>query len=186
MKGEYVSLEKPKSVVQKWALSSPTWPSGRNRFCNYPLLLLTSVQEHFATLTMTFDQSSESTKLTLTLDGVPTGQEDEIKLELWVMQRLLEADIPNVKTSQDWLMFCQNAVKDRNNLFHLIGGLSEIDVFKAWGDEINNKSQWETRILNCLNLVTNNRFKSLTQASLFASIHHRVKEAIDGYEPKKS
>ncbi|PAV23969.1 activator of Hsp90 ATPase [Pyrrhoderma noxium] len=65
VKGTYVSLEKPKKIVQKWALSSPTWPTG-----------------HAATLTFSFDQSSESTKLTISLDGVPKGMEEEIKRNL--------------------------------------------------------------------------------------------------------
>jgi hypothetical protein len=114
------------------------------------------------------------------------GQKDEIKLELWVMQCLLEADFPEVKTSQDWVMFCQNAVKIRNKLFHQIGGLTEMDLFKAWGDGINNQSKWENRILNCLNLVTKNKFQSLSQASLFASIHEQAQQAIKEYQPSQS
>lgn len=30
VKGTYVTLEPPKKIVQKWALSSPTWPSGNS------------------------------------------------------------------------------------------------------------------------------------------------------------
>ncbi|KAF9556002.1 hypothetical protein CPC08DRAFT_642098 [Agrocybe pediades] len=62
VKGKYVSLTPGKEVVQTWALQSPTWPSG-----------------HEATLTTTLEQSSESTKITFTLDGVPLGTEEEIK-----------------------------------------------------------------------------------------------------------
>ncbi|KAF9261187.1 hypothetical protein L218DRAFT_870561 [Marasmius fiardii PR-910] len=65
VKGKYISLESPKKVVQTWALSSPSWPAG-----------------HAAMLTTTFDQSSESTKVTWVLQGVPKGQEDEIKTNL--------------------------------------------------------------------------------------------------------
>ncbi|EJD02281.1 uncharacterized protein FOMMEDRAFT_109549 [Fomitiporia mediterranea MF3/22] len=65
VKGEFVSVDPPKQFVQKWALSSPTWPS-----------------EHFATLAATFDQSGDSTKLILSLDGVPTGTEDDIRRNL--------------------------------------------------------------------------------------------------------
>jgi activator of HSP90 ATPase len=61
VKGKYVSLTPGKEIVQTWALQSPTWPS-----------------EHFATLTTTFEQSSDSTKVRFTLDGVPKGMEDEI------------------------------------------------------------------------------------------------------------
>ncbi|KAL1743710.1 activator of Hsp90 ATPase [Schizophyllum fasciatum] len=65
VRGKFVSLKPPTEVVQTWALQSPTWPAG-----------------HFATLTMKFDQSSDSTKLTLTLDGVPKGMEDELRTNL--------------------------------------------------------------------------------------------------------
>ncbi|KAL0569391.1 Co-chaperone [Marasmius crinis-equi] len=65
VKGKYISLEPSKKIVQTWALSSPTWPEG-----------------HTATLTTTLDQSSESTKVTWVLEGVPKGQEDEIKRNL--------------------------------------------------------------------------------------------------------
>lgn len=65
VKGKYISLEPPKKVVQTWALQSPTWP-----------------ESHVATLTTTFDQSSESTKVVLTLEGVPKGKEDEIRRNL--------------------------------------------------------------------------------------------------------
>ncbi|KAJ7106064.1 activator of Hsp90 ATPase [Mycena crocata] len=62
VKGKYVSLTPPSEIVQTWALQSPTWPSG-----------------HYATLTTTIVQGSDSTTVTFLLDGVPTGMEDEIK-----------------------------------------------------------------------------------------------------------
>jgi activator of HSP90 ATPase len=65
VKGKYVSLTPPKTIVQSWALQSPTWPSG-----------------HSATLTTTLEESNDSTKMKLSLDGVPTGLEDEIRRNL--------------------------------------------------------------------------------------------------------
>ncbi|KAJ6495784.1 activator of Hsp90 ATPase [Mycena vitilis] len=71
VKGKYVSLTPPSDavktgeIVQTWALQSPTWPSG-----------------HYATLTTTIAQGSDSTTLTFVLDGVPTGMEEEIKRNL--------------------------------------------------------------------------------------------------------
>jgi len=62
VRGTYVSLDAPKQIVQTWSLQSPNWPSG-----------------HEATLTTSLDQSSESTTVKFTLDGVPLGKEDEIK-----------------------------------------------------------------------------------------------------------
>ncbi|KAF8197507.1 activator of Hsp90 ATPase [Pholiota molesta] len=60
--GSEYSLFGEKEIVQTWALQSPTWPAG-----------------HEATLTTTLDQSTDSTKVTFSLTGVPTGREDEIK-----------------------------------------------------------------------------------------------------------
>ena len=65
VKGKYVSLDAPKQIVQTWSLQSPNWPSG-----------------HEATLTTSLDQSSESTTVKFTLNGVPLGKEDEIKRNL--------------------------------------------------------------------------------------------------------
>ncbi|KAJ3866789.1 activator of Hsp90 ATPase [Lentinula novae-zelandiae] len=65
VKGKYISLDAPTKIVQTWALQSPTWPSG-----------------HTGTLTTTLAQSSDSTKITLSLAGVPLGMEDEIKKNL--------------------------------------------------------------------------------------------------------
>ncbi|KAF6763730.1 chaperone activator [Ephemerocybe angulata] len=62
VKGKYISLTQGKEIVQTWALSSPTWPSG-----------------HAATLTTTLDQGSDSTKVKFSLAGVPLGMEDEIR-----------------------------------------------------------------------------------------------------------
>ncbi|KAK7034707.1 Co-chaperone [Paramarasmius palmivorus] len=65
VKGKYIELEPPKKIVQTWVLQNPSWPEG-----------------HVATLTTTFDQSSESTRVVLRLEGVPRGMEDEIRRNL--------------------------------------------------------------------------------------------------------
>ncbi|KAG6810285.1 hypothetical protein H0H92_012583 [Tricholoma furcatifolium] len=65
VKGKYVSLTPSREIIQTWSLQSPTWPSG-----------------HFATLTTTLEQSSDSTQVKFSLDGVPTGMEAEIKRNL--------------------------------------------------------------------------------------------------------
>jgi len=65
VKGKYITLSPQKEIVQTWALQSPTWPSG-----------------HDAILTTTLNQSTETTKLTFSLVGVPLGMQDEIKRNL--------------------------------------------------------------------------------------------------------
>ncbi|KAG6335480.1 hypothetical protein ID866_3608 [Astraeus odoratus] len=65
VKGKYVSLTPGKEIKQTWSLQSPTWPP-----------------EHAATLTIALEQSSDSTTVTFTLEGVPKGMEDEIERNL--------------------------------------------------------------------------------------------------------
>ncbi|THH16146.1 hypothetical protein EW146_g4433 [Bondarzewia mesenterica] len=62
VRGKYISLDPPKAIKQTWSLQSPTWPEG-----------------HEAILTTTLAQATDSTKVTFSLDGVPTGMEDEIR-----------------------------------------------------------------------------------------------------------
>ncbi|KAI9508450.1 activator of Hsp90 ATPase [Russula earlei] len=65
LRGKYISLRPGKEIKQTWALRSPTWPEG-----------------HEATLTTVLEQSTDSTQVTFTLDGVPTGLEDETRRNL--------------------------------------------------------------------------------------------------------
>jgi len=65
VRGKYISLTPGKEIKQTWALQSPTWPDG-----------------HLATLTTLLEQSTDSTKVTFTLDAVPTGLEDEMRRNL--------------------------------------------------------------------------------------------------------
>ncbi|KAI0071852.1 hypothetical protein K474DRAFT_1668530 [Panus rudis PR-1116 ss-1] len=62
VQGKFISLTPPKEFKQTWSLKSPTWPAN-----------------HTATLTTTLDQSSDSTKVTWKLEGVPLGSEEEIE-----------------------------------------------------------------------------------------------------------
>lgn len=60
--GEFVKLEEPKLIVQKWRLAQ--WPEG-----------------HYSTLEMTFDQNDidRVTNLRVSWSGVPVGQEEVVK-----------------------------------------------------------------------------------------------------------
>lgn len=63
--GEYVSLEEPTKIVQKWRLG--TWPQG-----------------HFSTLNLEFDQNDVDSVTVMRVDwtGVPVGEEDSTR-EKW-------------------------------------------------------------------------------------------------------
>lgn len=65
VKGNYSSVSVPTNFVQTWALQHPTWPTG-----------------HFATLSTSIAQSTDSTKVSWTMTGVPVGMEDEIQRNL--------------------------------------------------------------------------------------------------------
>ncbi|KAL4077224.1 activator of Hsp90 ATPase [Scleroderma yunnanense] len=65
VRGKYISVTPGKQIRQTWSVQSPTWPP-----------------EHEATLTIMLEQSSDSTTVTFTLDGVPKGMEDEIERNL--------------------------------------------------------------------------------------------------------
>ncbi|KAJ5217372.1 hypothetical protein N7468_010380 [Penicillium chermesinum] len=60
--GEYVSLDKPKQIIQKWRLAQ--WPA-----------------DHFSTQKITFDQNDVDgvTQMRVEWSGVPVGQEDVTK-----------------------------------------------------------------------------------------------------------
>lgn len=108
----------------------------------------------------------------------------DISLDARAMRRLLEEVNLEARQSVDLKTFWDYTRPKRNILFHCLGGLSEERVFQAWGTDINQQSQWESRVLNCLNIVGGNRFKSLSQASLFASVHQRVEQMIENYQLK--
>jgi len=63
--GEYVSLEEPTKIVQKWRLG--TWPQG-----------------HFSTLNLSFEQNDSDSVTVMRVDwtGVPVGEEDSTR-EKW-------------------------------------------------------------------------------------------------------
>lgn len=79
VKGTYISVEPPKKYVQTWILQSPTWPSGSLRLSDRNYVRLMVFIGHSATLTVSFFQESDSTKVVLNMDGVPKGMEEEIE-----------------------------------------------------------------------------------------------------------
>jgi hypothetical protein len=109
----------------------------------------------------------------------------EIKLDSRTQQRLIEKYIAltspqaNFKNLKAW--GSEELRNHRNRLSHKLGGISEGELYQAWGKDTYNQKDWEKRILNCLNLITENKFNYLWQGSLFASIHERVRTAIKNY-----
>jgi len=107
----------------------------------------------------------------------------EVKLQGYLLRDLLEAAIPASSVSNDFRQYWNTARKARNFVSHRLGGISEMQVLKSWGDDVGNRSDLEKRLLACLNLLTGKSFRSLTEASLFAKVHLKVIEAIASYQP---
>lgn len=77
----------------------------------------------------------------------------------------------------------KNASEVRNYISHRLGGISERELFSAWGHDIKNLKQWEQRILNCINQIIEKQFSSFTNASLLPVIHFKIKQSIAQYSP---
>ncbi len=105
-----------------------------------------------------------------------------IPLKGWVLEYLLNAAIVESKSSDDFREFWKSAREIRNNLSHRLGGISEKEVFQAWGTDIITSEQWQKRVLNCLNLISGKSFKNLAQASIFAQLHYSVMNKLEDYE----
>ncbi|WP_373546014.1 hypothetical protein [Chamaesiphon sp.] len=75
-----------------------------------------------------------------------------------------------------WSKDCKNI---RNRLSHRLGGMSAPELLQAWGEDLQDRSQWQARLLGCLNILTGQSFSTLDRASLFTSVHNRIRKAIE-------
>lgn len=91
----------------------------------------------------------------------------------------------------DIFIFGSQVFNKRNNLFHQLKGLmGREEVFenwrskneKQWGEQSEKK--WKMRVLNCLNFISDQNFKSLEEASLMAQVHGELVEAIERIQVK--
>jgi hypothetical protein len=159
----YRSVE---GALYGWAKAS--FPNDVQETPNQYLLLSQSILFQYPSLKSSFFGPQEK-------------QLSEVKLTWWVWQELLAIAIPQAAASRDFKPFFSTARELRNKLSHHLGGVGEKEIFKAWGD-VKNSEQWQRRILNCLNLVTEQKFTSLSQVSLFSKTHLKVVQAIENYE----
>jgi len=98
-----------------------------------------------------------------------------------VKKGILKVSLPTATDKVgDFKYFWSNDCKKiRNRLSHRLGGMSEPELLAAWGDDIQDRSQWQSRILACLNILTGQSFTTLHQASLFAKVHDRIRRSIE-------
>ncbi|MDM9385012.1 hypothetical protein QUB80_30605 [Chlorogloeopsis sp. ULAP01] len=153
-------------VLYLWA--SQYFPDDLIEESNQYPLIKDSILQKYPTLSTHFNQSQK--------------QISEISLYGRVLRDLVVAAIPATINSNDFYAFWHPAREMRNNLSHRLEGLSERELFTAWGKDVTNSEQWQTRILNCLNLVTGQFFRDLAQASIFNKLHNQVLQAIANKE----
>ncbi|WP_204138280.1 hypothetical protein [Halomicronema sp. CCY15110] len=107
-----------------------------------------------------------------------------INLNGYNQQLVLEAALPAVGQSIDMRNFwSQDNRNQRNALSHRLGGLSERELLAAWGRDIQTLTDWQRRMVNCLNLLTGKSATSLAEASLLMQMHPQLQQAIATYEP---
>jgi hypothetical protein len=82
----------------------------------------------------------------------------------------LDADIWN---------FGNKVFDKRNELFHKLEGLQDRNsVFKAWEIFNDSEEEWETRVLNCLNFISQEEFKSIEESSLMSQVYKDLEKVI--------
>lgn len=102
-----------------------------------------------------------------------------LELKGIVMRTLLESAMPKADNNLDFKAFWKPAREMRNFIAHNLGGLAEKQLFEAWN--VQTKQQWQTRILNCLNTIAGQTYKSLEEASLLPKNHDKIVQAIANF-----
>ncbi|MFB2646419.1 type III-B CRISPR-associated protein Cas10/Cmr2 [Raphidiopsis sp. BLCC-F218] len=94
---------------------------------------------------------------------------------------LIDSVLPNWELSPDITIFRDHTSKRRNYLFHNLRGLKEQqEVFEIW--KAKDYTQWQNKIIGCLNFITKQEFNSLEKASLMSSVHEELKKYIHNYD----
>jgi hypothetical protein len=95
--------------------------------------------------------------------------------------KLFELARPDFADNHDIQFCCRETKNSRNILFHGLEGLERQEVFENWG--CTNLESWESRVLGCLNFMTQQQFDRLQQASLMSQVHQVIVEGIGNYQP---
>ena len=98
-----------------------------------------------------------------------------------VLIQLVQIAKPNYQDCSEINIFSKKTKPRRNQLFHRLLGLDKGEVFQAW--DAQNRGEWESRVLGCLNFLSEQDFTSLADASLMSQVHEELWEAINDYQP---
>jgi hypothetical protein len=96
-----------------------------------------------------------------------------------VQRGILKVSLPTALEGDFEYFWSDDCRRKRNEMSHRLGGMSERELLSAWGEDINDRSQWAARILACLNILTGKSFKTLQQASLFAKVQDEIRRSIE-------
>jgi len=161
------SFRAVEGALWEWAIA--TFPDDVvNRENKYPLLKST-ILNSFPTLRSRYEEYA--------MRGM------EVELKGYILRDLHDLAIPETASSEDFREYWSRARTARNLISHRLGGISEKEVFAAWGDHIRSRSDLEKRLLRCLNLLSGKAFRALSEVSLFAKVHQKVLDAIASYQP---
>ncbi|MEB3178943.1 MAG: hypothetical protein VKL59_07950 [Nostocaceae cyanobacterium] len=83
--------------------------------------------------------------------------------------------------NEDIWKFGNVTFNKRNDLFHQLLGMQEVQIFQDW--DTQNQEAWKARVLGCLNFVSGESFKSLKETSLMYQVHEELRNAIATYQP---
>ncbi|MEB3190419.1 MAG: hypothetical protein VKL42_08770, partial [Snowella sp.] len=96
-----------------------------------------------------------------------------------VQAALIQTVIPSARQDTGFQAWnSQEARNIRNTLSHNLGGISEQELFRAWGTGIRNKQAWEERLLKSINLITGETFSHFRNASFFPAIQHLLQQEV--------
>lgn len=104
-------------------------------------------------------------------------EKKKIGLYSFPLYELLRRTKPEWREDPHIATVWNTAAPKRNDLFHRLRGLYEIDVFEAWNTQ--DEEAWKSRVLGCLNFISGQDFKSLKEASLMSQVHAELKTAIE-------
>lgn len=100
------------------------------------------------------------------------------------LDKLLQYNRPQASAHKDLKVFLKTTRNWRNDLFHTLSRLREEDLYTAW--DTKTVTEWEARIVGCLNFLSEQNFTCLRVASLMALVHEELKDAITSYYPTVS
>ena len=121
--------------------------------------------------------------LKIYFDRYDKDKQNRIQIRGEMQSVLIKLLIQEAKDDESFASWNNKQTRDkRNHLSHHLGGISTEDLYKSWGQDITKQNEWQKRILQCINLITGERFLTFNNASFFPCIHYALKTEIKHYQ----